>query len=246
VLIAFFSDIHANRQAFEACLVDARRRGAQRIVLLGDYVGYGADPEWVVDKTMELVGQGALAVLGNHDSAIGNDRENLHEDARLVIGWTRGRLDVAQRDFLAALPYTIDEAPRLYVHADASAPKRWIYVASKREAADSLAATSATLTVCGHIHIPALYSMSAGGKLSHFTPASNVPIPLLPGRRWLAVAGAVGQPRDGDPAAAYLLLDPEKNEITYCRCAYDVEAAAKAIIAQGLPAWFGDRLLAGR
>ena len=71
MLIALFADIHANRQAFSACLAQAREQGAQRIVLLGDYVGYGADPEWTVTTVMDLVDQGAVAVLGNHDSAIG-------------------------------------------------------------------------------------------------------------------------------------------------------------------------------
>jgi diadenosine tetraphosphatase ApaH/serine/threonine PP2A family protein phosphatase len=88
--------------------------------------------------------------------------------------------------------------------------------------------------------------MSATGKMTSFTPVTGVPIPLLPGRRWLAVLGAVGQPRDGNPAASYLLLDAAKREIMYCRVPYDVEQAAARIRERGLPTWLADRLLLGK
>jgi len=246
VLIAFFADIHANRQAFEACLAQARDDGAQRYVLLGDYVGYGADPDWCLTRVMDLVDQGAPAVLGNHDSAIGNPREHMNVEATMAIEWTRGMLGTAQRQFLAGLPLTRQEEDRLYVHADASDPPDWIYVASVAEAAQSLSATTAHLSFCGHIHRPALYTMSATAKMTAFTPKTGAAIPLTPGRRWLAVLGSVGQPRDGNPAAAYLMLDTTKNEITFCRAPYDVEAAAAAIRKQGLPTSLADRLFVGR
>ena len=92
MLIALFADIHANRQAFSACLAQARDQGAERIVLLGDYVGYGADPEWAVTTVMELVDKGAVAVLGNHDSAVANPREQMNLEAQIAIEWTRGVL----------------------------------------------------------------------------------------------------------------------------------------------------------
>jgi diadenosine tetraphosphatase ApaH/serine/threonine PP2A family protein phosphatase len=246
VRIAVFADIHANRQAFSACLEQARDQGAQRFVLLGDYVGYGADPEWAVTTVMDLVDQGALAVQGNHDSAIGNPREHLNVEAKMVIEWTRGVLDASQRQFLASLPLTIDDGDRFYVHADASDPKAWIYVASTSEAARSLTVTPAQLTLCGHIHKPGLYTMSATAKMSGFTPVTGTAIQLLQGRRWLAVLGSVGQPRDGNPAAAYAILDTEKRELTYCRAPYDVEQAAAQIRKKGLPTWLADRLLVGK
>ena len=123
MLIAIFADIHANRQAFTACLAQARRQGAQRIVLLGDYVGYGADPEWTVTTVMDLVDQGALAVLGNHDNAVGSTREQLNVEAQVVIEWTRGELGLPQRRFLADLPLRLEDEDRLFVHAEASKPK---------------------------------------------------------------------------------------------------------------------------
>jgi len=245
MLIALFADIHANRQAFSACLADARAQGAERIVLLGDYVGYGADPEWAVDTIMLLVAEGATAVLGNHDHAIADPRESMNVMAKTAIEWTRCELGLPARQFLARLPAARTEHDRLYVHADASAPERWIYVTSAADASRSLAATRAHLTVCGHVHRPAVYSMSSTAKMTAFTPVTNVPIPLLPGRRWLTVLGAVGQPRDGDPAASWALLDTEKNEITYRRTPYDVAAAAAAIRGKGLPSFLAERLFKG-
>jgi diadenosine tetraphosphatase ApaH/serine/threonine PP2A family protein phosphatase len=245
MLIALFADIHANRQAFSACLADARARGAERIVLLGDYVGYGADPEWAVETVMQLVADGAPAVLGNHDSGIGDPRDGMNMLAKAAIEWTRRELGAPARRFLAGLPLTHQDGERLYVHSDASAPDNWIYVTSTAEASRSLAATTAHLTLCGHVHRPAVYSMSSTAKMTAFTPVTGVPIPLLPGRRWLAVLGAVGQPRDGNPAASWALLDTAKNEITYCRTPYDVATAANAIRAQGLPTFLAERLFRG-
>jgi diadenosine tetraphosphatase ApaH/serine/threonine PP2A family protein phosphatase len=245
VLIAFFADIHANRQAFSACLAQAREHGAERTVLLGDYVGYGADPEWTVDTVMDLVGNGAMAVLGNHDSAI-NHRLQMNVEAQVAIEWTRGELGAPARQFLESLPLTLQDAARLYVHSEASDPKSWIYVQGTEEAARSIAATPAHITFCGHIHQPAIYTMSATAKMTAFTPTTGAAIPLAPGRRWLAVLGSVGQPRDGNPAASYLMLDTDKRELTYCRAPYDVESAAAAIRKQGLPAWLADRLFVGQ
>lgn len=244
--IAIFSDIHANRQAFEACLAQAREQGAERFVLLGDYVGYGADPDWTVSTVMDMVGKGAVAVRGNHDNAISKTTERMNVEAQIAIEWTRCQLGVGQREFLAGLPLAADIGDRLYVHAEASDPAAWRYVASVEDAAESFAAVRERLIFCGHIHLPQLYSMSVTGKLVRFVPTSDVPIPLLPGRRWLAVVGSVGQPRDGNPAAAYCLLDTARSELTYCRAAYDVGEAAERIRKAGLPPHLADRLPRGR
>ena len=246
MLLAVFADIHANRQAFAACLDYARARGAERVICLGDYVGYGADPEWTVETVMGLVESGALAVRGNHDNAIGTPTESMNAEAQAAIEWTRGRLSAVQRRFLADLPLALHDEDRLYVHSEASSPARWRYVQGAPDAARSIAATSAHATFCGHIHQPALYSMSAAAKMTSFVPTADVPVPLLGGRRWLAVLGSVGQPRDGDPAAAFAMFDTATREITYCRAPYDVETAAERIRANGLPRWLADRLSVGR
>jgi diadenosine tetraphosphatase ApaH/serine/threonine PP2A family protein phosphatase len=246
VLLAVFTDIHANRQAFAACLDVARARGVDQMVLLGDYVGYGADPEWTVDTVMDLVERGALAVRGNHDNAVGTPTESMNAEAQAAIEWTRGRLSVAQRRFLAELPLTLEDDNRLYVHSEASKPARWRYVQSSSDAARSMLATSAHVTFCGHIHTPALYSMSAAAKMTSFVPSADVAVQLLEGRLWLAVVGSVGQPRDGNAAACFAMFDTQSRQIDYCRVPYDVEAAARRIRKNGLPLWLADRLAIGR
>jgi diadenosine tetraphosphatase ApaH/serine/threonine PP2A family protein phosphatase len=246
VLLALFADIHANRQAFAACLEFARARGAERMIFLGDYVGYGADPEWAIETVMDLVERGAVAVRGNHDNAIGTPSESMNAEAQAAIEWTRGRLSAIQRRFLAELPLTVQEDDRLYVHSEASNPPRWRYVQDTLDAARSIQAAAAEVTFCGHIHQPALYSMSSAAKMTSFVPTSGVPVQLLGGRRWLAVLGSVGQPRDRDPAASFAMFDTDSREITYCRVPYNVEAAAKRIRENGLPLWLAERLSAGR
>ncbi|MGF6307772.1 diadenosine tetraphosphatase ApaH/serine/threonine PP2A family protein phosphatase [Bradyrhizobium sp. i1.8.4] len=244
--LALFADIHANRQGFAACLDAARARGAERLICLGDIVGYGADPEWAVDTVMDLVAKGAIAVRGNHDNAIGVPSDSMNAEAQAAIDWTRSRLSAGQRAFLAGLPITREEDNRLYVHSEASDPAKWRYVRDTADAARSMMATDLQITFCGHIHRPGLYSMSSTAKMTSFVPTSGVPVQLLTGRRWLAVLGSVGQPRDGDPAASFAMFDTASREITYHRIPYDVATAAARIKANGLPHWLADRLPIGR
>ncbi len=246
MLIALLADVHANRQAFSACLEHARERGAERYALLGDFAGYGADPAWTVAKVMELAADGAIAVLGNHDAAIGTPSDRMHEAASAVIDWTRGELGAEERRFLANLPLRATGPGRLYVHADASAPERWIYVLTVEEAARSLHATEAEIVFCGHTHKPAIFSITALAKMTAFVPVAGVPIPLHGLRRWQAVLGSVGQPRDGISAASYAMFDTDKKEITYLRVPYDIEGAAEAIRKARLPQYFAERLFVGR
>lgn len=244
--VALLTDIHANRQAFAATLARARSEGAERFILLGDYVGYGADPEWCVSTVMDLVADGAIALLGNHDSAVGNPRIQMNSEATVAMEWTRGQLGAAQRKFLAELPLTFEDWGFLFVHAEASRPDSWHYVVDAGVAARSIQAVPAHATFCGHVHRPALYSMSSTGKLTTFTPTADVPIQLLQGRQWLAVLGSVGQPRDGNPAASYAMIDTQSRALTYRRVPYDIDSAADRIRSYGLPSWLADRLYVGR
>ncbi|MGF6425284.1 metallophosphoesterase family protein [Bradyrhizobium elkanii] len=244
--LALFADIHANRQAFAACLDAAHARGAERLICLGDIVGYGADPEWAVDTVIDLVAKGAMAVRGNHDNAIGVPSDSMNAEAQAAIDWTRGRLSGEQMEFLAGLPMSRQEDNRLYVHSEASEPTKWRYVRDTADAARSMMATELQITFCGHIHRPGLYSMSSTAKMTSFVPTSGIAVQLLPGRRWLAVLGSVGQPRDGDPAASFAMFDTASREITYHRVPYDVATAAARIKASGLPHWLADRLPLGR
>jgi diadenosine tetraphosphatase ApaH/serine/threonine PP2A family protein phosphatase len=242
--IALFSDIHANREAFAACLAHAEKAGADRYVFLGDYVGYGADPAWVIDTVKAYVERGAVAVLGNHDAAIGAPRR-MSRSAEIALAWTRTRLDGARREFLGRLPLCFEEEERLYVHANAWAPDQWGYILGPTEAGRSLQATRCRLSFCGHVHVPQLYHTKPGAEIGTVAPLAGKSIPLLRQCRWLAVLGAVGQPRDGIPAAAYAMFDTERSDFVLLRVPYDVAAAAGKVRAAGLPLILSQRLELG-
>ena len=245
MLTALLADIHGNREALSACLSDAARTGVDRYVFLGDLVGYGPDPVWVVEQVAAMVSKGALAIQGNHDTAAISDRDTLNPIARAAIEWTRERLDTPHRTFLANLPLDLNEDDRLYVHASASAPQDWIYMLGPREAFQSFRATAQRLTFCGHTHIPALFNESATTLPHQHVPVDGQPMPLLPQRRWIAVLGAVGQPRDHNPAACYGVLDLAANRLTYVRVPYDVDLTARKVVTAGLPKALALRLTTG-
>lgn len=242
---ALLTDIHGNREALEACLAHAERNGAERLIFLGDYVGYGADPAWVVDAVMAQVERGAIALAGNHDMAIGHGSAGMNQYAAAAIEWTRPQLNATHNAFLDRLPLTHEWANRLFVHASAHNPEKWEYVNDLHSASKSFIATRAQVTFCGHTHRPRLFHMSTTGKFASFDPVASVEIPLLTNRRWLAVIGAVGQPRDGNPAACYAMLDDETNALLYHRVPYDNQAAAQKVLAAGLPKILADRLIRG-
>ncbi|MFY7865943.1 metallophosphoesterase family protein [Roseateles sp.] len=244
--IALITDLHANAQAFSAVLEHAQANGATDYALLGDFVGYGGDPGWVLNKVMELVAAGAVAVRGNHDVAVTQGTApNMREEARKAVEWTHARLDSRQLAFLSELPLTVSREDRLFVHANAYDPAGWDYIQGRIEAMRSLHATQARFTFCGHMHEPMLYHLSGTGKAGEFTPAADVTIPLLPNRQWLVIPGSCGQPRDGNPAACYALFDSISAELSFQRVPYDVEAAAASIRAAGLPERLALRLLQG-
>lgn len=240
---AFLTDLHANREAFEACLEHADRAGATRFAITGDLVGYGADPSWVVQRVMRMVADGAIVVRGNHDeAAVHGASGRMRAVAAEAIEWTRSRLNDAERRFLAELPLTARLDDVLLVHANAWDPGGWEYVEGAFEAARSLQACTQWLVVCGHVHEPALYRTAPGGRSVGFTPVPGVPIPLSAQRRWLAIPGSVGQPRDGIAAACWALLDERDATLTFHRVSYDVEAAARKVRAAGLPESLAVRL----
>jgi diadenosine tetraphosphatase ApaH/serine/threonine PP2A family protein phosphatase len=243
--IALLADLHANREAVEACLRRFDALGHDQLVVLGDLVGYGADPAWVVDAVRDAQSRGAIVLLGNHDqAAVHGPGERMHQAARVAIEWTRDRLDDDQRAWLRGLPLSVRDVDRLYVHANAWAPQNWGYVNSRLAAARSLHATDARITFCGHEHAPALYYTQAG-HAARFIPHPGFAIPLPAGRRWLAIPGACGQPRDGNPSAACALLDTDTRTLTFLRVPYDHAAAAAKIEAARLPAAFAQHLRTG-
>jgi diadenosine tetraphosphatase ApaH/serine/threonine PP2A family protein phosphatase len=245
--IALVTDLHVNRQAVQAVLDHAQVQGVDSHAFLGDFVGYGADPGWVVDRVREHVARGAIAVQGNHDAAVARGAlPSMRADARRVVEWTREQLDPAQLEFLAQLPLKRQMGELLYVHANAFDPAAWDYIQGRAEAAQSMHATTARVTFCGHMHEPRLFHLSVVGKAGGFDPLPGDAIPLLGSRRWLAIPGSAGQPRDGNPAACYAIYDEGPSELTFWRVPYDVEAADSRILDAGLPVVLAARLLDGR
>lgn len=245
-LFALITDIHANREALEAVLEDARANGATRYAFLGDFVGYGADPAWVVDTIRAMVKQGALAVMGNHDLAVVQPGDHhMVPQAQIVVEWTRSQLNAQQLDFLASLPMSVVEKSCLFVHANGFAPSAWKYIQCRLDAVQSLQSTDCRYTFCGHVHEPKLYHLGSSGHSGEFRPSPGDTVPLPRHRQWLALPGSAGQPRDGNPNAAYGLFDLDAGTLTFQRVPYDHATAAAKILRAGLPARLAHRLSLG-
>ncbi|WP_210272586.1 metallophosphoesterase family protein [Chthonobacter rhizosphaerae] len=246
---AFITDIHANREALEAVLDDIDTEGVDRIVCLGDIVGYGPDPVAAVDIVAGLADRGAIIIKGNHDHAVDAGWHSMSENAARAMKWTAARLGPAEKTFLADLPLGHREGDALFVHASAHNPESWPYVLEAHDAAQSFAATDARLIFSGHTHVPALFHTLIGtlatGKMLTFRPVADKPVPLSGIRRYHAVIGAVGQPRDRDSRACWGLWDDGAGELTWRRVPYDVEATVAKVQAAGLPDRLWMRLLTG-
>lgn len=240
--IAILTDIHANREAFEAVLDDLAGRSIGRIGVLGDIVGYGPDPVWCVERVRRLVADGAFCIKGNHDNAVGDKAERLNVTALRAINWTRPLLDAGQQAFLAGLPMTHDEGDVLFVHASANAPQDWIYVTDAGSAMPSFRVCGARVILVGHRHVPALYSCDLAERIKAQRVVAGMAVPLIRSRRWLGVVGSVGQPRDGVAQANYAILDLAQNELTFRRVAYDVQRTVGKLRAVGLPESLAMRL----
>lgn len=251
--LALLSDVHANRQALQACLAHAREQGVTQWAFLGDLVGYGADPAAVLDEVMALAAQGAWVLKGNHDDMALTPPPAQGREA--TVGgqgaqWTHDQLSVAHRDFLRALPMTFSLEGLLLVHASADRPEAWRYVDSERAAGHCLdtavAQNMGSHVMVGHVHHQALYYPGAGRLLMKFDPQPGVAVPVSPHRPLVACVGSCGQPRDGDPRAMYALYDRAARKLTFHRVAYNHAAAAAAIRQAGLPEFFAQRLECGR
>jgi diadenosine tetraphosphatase ApaH/serine/threonine PP2A family protein phosphatase len=247
--LALLSDVHANLQALEACLADARIRGATDYAFLGDLVGYGADPGKVLDIIMAMAAAGASVVRGNHDDAALAPVPNSERADQAGAVWTAAQLTPPQREFLAGLPLVMRLDFICLVHASAREPQRWEYVQDSMGAAASLQAAEdrgTTHVFGGHVHEQRLFFHGAVGKVMAFEPTPGVAVPLRRHRRWLATVGAVGQPRDGRSEAMYAVFDSASAELTFLRVPYDHQAAAQSILAAGLPESNARRLALGQ
>jgi predicted phosphodiesterase len=244
--VAVLSDIHSNLKALEAVL--AALGSVDGVWHLGDTVGYGPEPQAVVDRLREA---GAVGVRGNHDDAAGGGEsiELFNPDGHRAMEWTRTRIDERTRLYLANLPESAvpDGSEFTLAHGSPSDPI-WEYLDSTAAAERNLPAFRTQYCLVGHTHVPRVFRAERKRvgpprmQFVHVGPTSRL---QLDDRRLILNPGSVGQPRDGDPRASYMSIDTDAGLVTWQRVEYDVAATQRAILAAGLPPELGYRLSFG-
>lgn len=237
--IALLSDIHSNLPALDAVL--AAVGSVDAIWHLGDVVGYGPDPDGVVERLRE---RRALGVRGNHDAAAlgGPEIEWFNPDARRAMEWTRGAISDETRDWLTALPERRTESGCDLVHGSPREPL-WEYITSAGVARDNLRLLDAEIGLHGHTHVPVAW-IADGDRVELVRGKPGKPL-QLDGRRMLVNPGSVGQPRDGNPEASFAIVDLEARTVAWGRVGYDVAAVQAAMRDAGLPSSLASRLRSG-
>ena len=241
------SDIHANVDACDAVLAAAPRTTWDRVLVLGDLVGYGAEPNPVIERVLSL---DPLAVIrGNHDKAACrlSDASDFNHVARAAAMWTAEALTEEHRLYLARLqqgPVSINDEIEI-CHGTPFDEDHYVF--DLADASAALDAAARPLCLFGHTHLPAIYARHADGDTGAAPEVEEtVGVRLEEGVRYLINPGSVGQPRDGDPRAAFAIYDTEHRVMTLRRVTYPVEKAQKRILDAGLPASLAHRLALGR
>ena len=241
--VAIVSDIHGNRHAFETVLAAVAEAGAEQTWCLGDLVGYGADPDACVALAREHCD---VVLAGNHDLAVTGalSIEDFSSGAALAAQWTIGTIDPAARDWLGTLDPRGHRAGVGLYHGSPRDPV-WEYVLSNSAAAASLDTAPEDVCLIGHSHVALAFERPPGGR-TEGAPREAGDVADLRAGEWLLNPGSVGQPRDGDPRAAWLMLDTDARSATWRREEYDIEGAAAAIRSAGLPGSLAERLARGQ
>jgi predicted phosphodiesterase len=241
--VAIVSDVHGNRHAFEAVLDAVDESECEELWCLGDLVGYGADPDACVALARE---NAAICLAGNHDLGVRGSLplEEFSRGAALAASWTRDHIRPETLAYLERLePSSVDDQVALY-HASPRDPV-WEYVLSPLQAELCLDVQAQRVALIGHSHVALSFSRFPGAPASGQTRAADEDLDLQQGE-WLVNPGSVGQPRDGDPRAAWLELDVDAWRAVYRRVEYDIAGAAAAIRAARLPDSLAERLLYGQ
>jgi predicted phosphodiesterase len=239
------SDIHGNLHALTAVMEDALRAGYDDVLCLGDLVGYGADPAAVLARTFEMAPKGLIR--GNHDKVCAGIEPPtfFNEVARRSVRWTQETLSDEEMRTLAALPQgPVSVTDDIEICHGAPFDEDH-YIFDEVDAARAIASTSARICLFGHTHLPAFY-VSTGGPVRGGQRPGETEVPLPREGTALINVGSVGQPRDGDPRAAYGILDTERDTIQLYRVDYDLEGAQQRILKAGLPAFLATRLGRGQ
>lgn len=236
--IAVLSDIHSNLVALDAVL--AHLGSVDAIWQLGDVVGYGPDPDGVVARLAEV---GAVGVRGNHDAAAvgGSEIEWFNPDARAAIEWTRTRISASTRAWLESLPERLVETDYTLVHGSPREPL-WEYITSSPVARANLSFVTTRFALHGHTHLPIVWA-EEDGRIVSIAPGDGSTF-TLDGRALLN-PGSVGQPRDGIPESSCMVIDSDRDVVTWHRVPYDIETVQAAMRDAGLPSRLVERLSYG-
>ena len=241
------TDIHANLEALETCLADARERRFDRTLILGDIVGYGADPNAVIERVRDL--EPHALIRGNHDK-VGSGLESpegFNAIAKSAIRWTYEALTPDNRDWLAALPAGPVVVDDLIEICHGTPFDEDAYVFDDLDALRSLHTSERPLCLFGHTHVQVGYALNGDQfTLTTMDDARPLNIPLAEGSKHLINPGSVGQPRDGDPRAGFALVEANRRHVVIYRTPYDIERARGRILEEGLPEILAQRLALGR
>ena len=240
--IGIFSDVHANWEALSACLKDFEREGLNRLFFIGDAVGYGADPNLTVKKVNEICD---VKLLGNHDAAA-LDRlslEYFNDFAQQAIMYNRQMLTEENIAILNDFDITSEWQNLTLVHATPCDPDSWGYVMSLFDAKESFQCFHTQVCLIGHTHRPVIIENTGTDELKIHKPTRMV---LNPDNRYLINVGSVGQPRDGNPDACYLIYDHDQNEIRFKRVEYDINTAQNKMKQANIPEFLVNRLSNGK
>ena len=237
---AIIADIHSNLEAFQVVLQDIEKQKCTHVACLGDVVGYNANPKECLDTVRAM---NIPCVKGNHDEFCSSDTpmEGFSPHAAEAGNWTRGKLTEDDRKWLRELKFLRLVSNFTIVHATLDAPQRWGYVFDKLAAAASFTYQNTPICFFGHTHVPVAFirdSVVRGDSYSKFR--------VQPGRKYFINVGAVGQPRDNNPKAAYVIYDMDEGSIELRRLEYDIATAQKKILEAGLPARLAERLAMGK
>ena len=238
---AILGDIHSNLDALKVVLDDCRAQGVTDFLCTGDVVGYNACPGECLKIVREL---GCPVVMGNHDHYVSSSQNlmDFNPVAAEVIRWTRGQLSEDDLGYLRALPFVVTAKGITLVHATMDCPESFGYVFDHLQAEAHFVHQVTPLCFHGHTHCPMIYEKQLGAV--YRIDAQDFKMPI--GRKYFVNVGSVGQPRDGDPRAAYALYDPAERVVRFRRLEYDVAAAQERIRKAGLPERLAERLAIGR
>jgi diadenosine tetraphosphatase ApaH/serine/threonine PP2A family protein phosphatase len=237
--LALFSDVHSNLEALQAVLADMA--GISRHFCLGDTVGYAANPA----QCLEIVrGLECPVLMGNHDEATATNMplEGMNGSAQAGIEFSRRKLTPEQRSWLAALPIALAEADCQFVHG--SLFERWEYVIDPEDAWLHFSEQTAPLCFCGHTHRPMVWHLDDAGRLNVEPGVGRIQLP--PGGKTLVNVGSVGQPRDHNPDACYVIYDAQARQVEFRRIPYDIAKTRGKILRAKLPPFTAQRLSEGR